>query len=340
MSSCWIGPARWYVALVLGVPLYVPVMGLFCTLAFPVQLLIYASCLRRRRRSWSELCRAAFNRVLFMLELSPFAYVHDALCLGIRQATSQKQALYARIPERAGSTNQKTPLLRPGSPIASFHLVKNLPRDEKVGDSRTHIRIVFISDPHQKLRFLEIPDGDVLCICGDVLLRNGFWFGASNAFQEFKRVLLSLPHKYKIFIAGNHDAKIESLGKKAVERSLPGVIYLENSSTVVEGIKFYGCPYSPLSRSRNSAFQMEKKDALEVVMKIPVDTDVLITHANDSLTDEVVRKVQPLIHAYGHFHADYGVRQKGSTLSINACSVDGYYRAVNPSIVVDIERKR
>eukprot|EP00466_Bigelowiella_natans_P009557 jgi/Bigna1/56886/estExt_Genewise1Plus.C_1350002 len=314
-------------------------MCLFCTLAFPVQLLI--CCLSRRRRSSSGLCRTALNRVLRKIHLSPFAYVQDALCLGISQATSPGRVLYARIPERAGSTDQKTPVPRPGSPIASFHLVKNLPREvENEGGSHPHIRLVFISDPHQKLRFLEIPDGDVLCICGDVLLRNGFWFGATIAFEEFKRVLLSLPHKYKIFIAGNHDAKIESLGKEAVERSLPGVIYLENSSAMVEGIKFYGCPYSPLSPSRNSAFQMEREDAAGVMMNIPADTDVLITHANDSLTDEVVRKVLPLIHAHGHFHGDYGVSQKGSTLSINACSVDGYYRAVNPSVVVDIERKR
>jgi len=274
-----------------------------------------------------------------MLEMSPFAYVHDALCFGISHLLSEKRSLYARIPERGGSTDRKTPLLRPGSPIASFHLVKDLPRERSPSGSRTYVRMVFISDPHQKLRYLEIPDGDILCICGDVLLRNGLWFGAISAFEEFKRVILSLPHKHKIFIAGNHDKKIESLGQKAVERLLPGVIYLENSSTMVEGIKFYGCPYSPLSRSSNSAFQLEKKDAVDIVMKIPTDTDVLITHANDSLIDEVVRKVQPLIHARGHVHADYGVRRNGATLSINACSVDEYYRAVNPSVVVDIERK-
>lgn len=62
------------------------------------------------------------------------------------------------------------------------------------------MKIIALSDTHGRHLGLNVPDGDIVVHCGDLCSHgnmadtNSFinWFGA-------------LPHRYKIFIAGNHD---------------------------------------------------------------------------------------------------------------------------------------
>lgn len=95
------------------------------------------------------------------------------------------------------------------------------------------IRVVCISDTHNTRP--EVPDGDVLIHAGD-LTENG-------SFAEVQKELTwlaSLPHQYKIFVAGNHDVLLDSAflqkyperryGQKETKEDLiwGDVIYLED----------------------------------------------------------------------------------------------------------------
>jgi 3',5'-cyclic AMP phosphodiesterase CpdA len=68
------------------------------------------------------------------------------------------------------------------------------------------VRFVCISDTHEKLEELlpKIPDGDVLIHCGDFTN-----FGETEQILKFNNELGTLPHKYKIVIAGNHEFGFE-----------------------------------------------------------------------------------------------------------------------------------
>ena len=65
-------------------------------------------------------------------------------------------------------------------------------------------------------------------------------------------LLGSLPFKYKVVIAGNHDLCFDpnvvqgKNGKSdAMKALLTNCIYLEDSSVTIYGIKIYGSPYQP-----------------------------------------------------------------------------------------------
>ena len=70
------------------------------------------------------------------------------------------------------------------------------------------IIIVHISDTHGKeMKFLNekrIPDGDILIHSGDIMQKEGETYheGIVNGLNQFFGLL---PHKYKIFVAGNNE---------------------------------------------------------------------------------------------------------------------------------------
>ena len=59
-------------------------------------------------------------------------------------------------------------------------------------------RIVCISDTH--CAEIDVPDGDILLHAGDLT-----YMGKPDELRVVMDWLSSLPHKHKIFIAGNHD---------------------------------------------------------------------------------------------------------------------------------------
>ena len=62
------------------------------------------------------------------------------------------------------------------------------------------VRIICISDTHNKLGSFHLPDGDVLVHAGDLTLTG------TQAETEIQLDLLDrLPHRHKVLIAGNHD---------------------------------------------------------------------------------------------------------------------------------------
>jgi len=161
-------------------------------------------------------------------------------------------------------------------------------------------------------------------------------------------------HKYKVVIAGNHDwcfANGTLPKHEAVDMfAAIGVTYLHDSEATIEGLRFYGSPYQP--RFFDWAFNLDDDELKRKWSRIPAGIDVLITHGPPygildntidhrnvgcrHLLNEVVDRVKPRIHAFGHIHHAYGREYKHGTLFVNASNLDETYRYANKPIVVDL----
>jgi Icc-related predicted phosphoesterase len=208
------------------------------------------------------------------------------------------------------------------------------------------MRIVCISDTHDLHPVLRVPDGDLLIHAGDATAH-----GTEEQIKDFCDWFRSQPHRHKIFVAGNHDWLFETDPDKA-RHMIGGFTYLEDSAVEVEGLLFYGSPWT--IRYYEWAFMLERGAELAVKWRhIPDNTDVLITHSppkgildrntrgesagcGDLL--KRVRKITPKLHVFGHMHPSNGIQTIGETVFVNAAIAgDGreYLQAGEP-IVVDI----
>lgn len=208
------------------------------------------------------------------------------------------------------------------------------------------MRIVCLSDTHNFSGQIVVPDGDVLIHAGDATIS-----GTQLEIEQFLNWYSSQPHKYKIFVAGNHDWLFETDNR--IARLLTAkfnVKYLQDSSTEIEGLKIYGAPWQP--RFFDWAFNLNRgREMAEKWNLIPNDTDVLITHGppfgildttprGDSAGCEELRKrvedLRPKLHIFGHIHHGYGTIEKFEVRFVNASVCDETYEPNNPPIVIDL----
>ena len=211
-------------------------------------------------------------------------------------------------------------------------------------------RIIAFSDTHGMHKKLSMPEEskdldttDVLVFAGDMCS-----FGNEEDVLYFANWMRKLPYSHKIIIAGNHDTPFESKGRHIQVNLFRGWShYLENSSCVVNGLKFYGSPVTP--SLGNWAFNVDK-DSEEMQDKwesIPADTDVLVTHGPPygvldlnsagtrcgcSILRSRVKKVNPKVHIFGHIHENHSYYSKrttpegpGRTLFFNVAICDNRY---------------
>lgn len=204
-------------------------------------------------------------------------------------------------------------------------------------------KIVCISDTHGKHNQLTIPDGDILIHAGDVSS-----IGTVEQVCAFNKWLGTLPHKHKIICAGNHDAIFD---KKWVPAKylITNATYLEDSFTIVDGIKIYGSPYSP--EFCNWYFGLPRGEPLKQKWAmIPEDTDILVTHGppagildlapegkNVGCVDLLKRieEIRPRYSIFGHIHGQHGQLTYGHITYINASMLDEMYMPGYDAIVVE-----
>jgi len=210
------------------------------------------------------------------------------------------------------------------------------------------MKIVLISDTHNKHQFIkdnELPLGDVIIHAGDITNK-----GNSIETSSFLSWFANLPHKHKIFIAGNHDFLFERKKKEDIAKLIPeNVTYLENSGIVIDGIQFWGSPDQPAFYQW--AFNKTTSQRKISFDKIPESTDVLITHCPpfrilDETKDgedvgckvlrERVKQVKPKLHVFGHVHEAYGQKLFNKTQFVNASLVDEYYVRKNKPVIFEL----
>ncbi len=206
-----------------------------------------------------------------------------------------------------------------------------------------------ISDLHGHLPKLDHLDFDCLLIAGDIVpldshspLKSAIWLNT-----KFKKWLKSI-NRPIVGVAGNHDFVLEK-GKHLIDNDLPWV-YLEDSLTIINGLKIYGSPWQP--RFFDWAFNLDEIDLERKWSKIPDDTNILLLHGppygygdfsyyeyvhtgSPSLTRRI-QEVKPKLVVSGHIHAGYGTYNIKETVVINASHVDEHYEPVNPPIIIDI----
>jgi len=210
------------------------------------------------------------------------------------------------------------------------------------------LRLVCISDTHSLHRRIpDIPDGDVLIHAGDCL-----GAGTLENVEDLNDWLGTLPHRHKIVIAGNHDWVFQEAPALARD-ALTNAIYLEDSGIVIEGVRFWGSPWTPTFL--DWAFMLDRGEALhDRWMQIPEDTDVLITHGPPKgIGDEAsmgfrcqnvgcvdllhrIEQMRLKAHVFGHIHEGYGEYTLGNTRLVNASTCTVRYEPTNPAIVLDI----
>src|SRR5688572_7060366 len=187
-------------------------------------------------------------------------------------------------------------------------------------------RIVCLSDTHNCNDQIAVPDGDILIHSGDATIT-----GTLHEIKLFNEWFAGLPHRYKIFVAGNHDWLFEQ-DREAAESLLDvGIVYLQDSSVEIEGLTFYGSPWQP--RFFDWAFNLNRGSGMAEKWKhIPNDIDVLITHGppngildgvatkwgtENAGCEELRSRVEEIssygrlkLHVFGHIHSGYGTHEE------------------------------
>ena len=215
------------------------------------------------------------------------------------------------------------------------------------------MRLILISDTHglhYKMRH-PIPEGDVLIHAGDFTD-----VGNLVDVRKFDAWVGSLGFKHVITIAGNHERKWDS-PEASLGAVFQNVHYLQDSSINIDGINFYGSPWTP-TFGYGWAFNADRGNAIQKYWNMIPEAgcvDVLITHGPPlgicDKTDgrygppehvgcwdlrNAVEDSVPKVHVFGHIHNGYGQKQIGQTLYVNAAVCDEDYKPVNAPIVVDI----
>ncbi len=102
------------------------------------------------------------------------------------------------------------------------------------------MKIVCLSDTHNCNEEIAVPDGDILIHAGDATIQ-----GTIDEIVLFNEWFANLPHKHKIFVAGNHDWLFEINPKLANNLLDDQIIYLRDSFVEIEDLKIYGAPWQP-----------------------------------------------------------------------------------------------
>ncbi len=246
------------------------------------------------------------------------------------------------------------------------------------------MKLVHISDTHGVHADLEMPEGDVLIHSGDwsnfpfngqdfrqyqewrsgqkgsVAWKDGLTKyeketnGMRDETREFLKWMDKQPYKHKILVAGNHDgyaAAFETKFKDLVKDT--SITYLQNSGVEIDGLKFWGSPFVP--EFCGWWFMKERGIAMKNLWdKIPVDTNILVTHGPaydacdyvDELNpnvgcEDLAKRISDLkelvCHLFGHIHPSRGLdlshSTKGGPLSVNGCSVHPVDGIQSPIII-------
>lgn len=239
------------------------------------------------------------------------------------------------------------------------------------------MRICHISDSHNKHRKLKLPkytEVDLIIHSGDITE-----YGSQEEIHDFFSWYKKLSYKYKIVIPGNHDKCFDEKfwNDKALRNdrlrqkllgaeewapaevknfeSKQGCYFLNHSSIEIEGINFFGSPWTPDFHPQYWAFNYNKKTGETIWDTIPLNTDVLITHGPpfgygdytlsgdrvgcDFLLKKI-REVKPKYSLFGHIHEDNGIYSElfyeDTVVFLNSSVLTVYGQPIRPYHLFEI----
>ena len=214
------------------------------------------------------------------------------------------------------------------------------------------MKILHISDTHgfhndfPKDRFdgidMVIHSGD----CSNSRLLNHSILEITNFLNWYEM----LPVAYKIFVAGNHDTAIARRNIREADIEARGIMYLENESVEIEGLKIWGSPITPTFG--DWSFMKARDKTHEVWDTIPVGTDIIVVHGppkgirdlsldrennlemcGDKALGKRINIINPQAVLFGHIHNCKEIINQGickhhgsrTLFSNGACVEDGRF---------------
>lgn len=206
--------------------------------------------------------------------------------------------------------------------------------------------IVTISDTHTMHREIEVPPGDLFIHAGDFTMDSR----SAEALIDFNDWLGELPLAFRVVVPGNHDGVMEDRSRRQL---ITNATLLVNDGVDFMGLKIWGSPITPLL---GEAFGIiSDTDRAMLYSRIPDDTDILITHGPPyGVLDQApgseehqgcrqllaaVRRVQPMMHVFGHVHGGYGTLRTPETLFVNAALPGRGYDLSNRPHVFRLPRR-
>ena len=182
------------------------------------------------------------------------------------------------------------------------------------------MKIWHISDTHTNHLGLVIPEGiDMVIHSGDCSNPRDPYTNEPEV-REFIDWFGGLPIKHKIYVAGNHDTSIEKGLVIKEDFGVYNIIYLENETIEIEGIKIFGSPHTP--QFGQWAF-MKARHKLDRIWKGAIEdgTHIIVTHGPPKgvldLSEDMrgnlefcgckslmnrVMEVKPTLVLFGHIH--------------------------------------
>lgn len=219
------------------------------------------------------------------------------------------------------------------------------------------MKLVYFSDTHNRHEELELPKGDILIFGGDMSKQ-----GTPKEVLSFLKWFNKQTHQYKILIAGNHDICLDP-SKGAIDEEVANYMafytqyyainhYLNNSDCEIEGIRFWGSPYSPGHDKYGWAFQRKRNELGEIWEHIDNEPHIIITHCppykkrdvnletyENVGCEHLMHKVQDLspdLHLFGHIHESYGLEFTSKTAFVNG-SICSPFGELNKPFVIDYD---
>lgn len=233
------------------------------------------------------------------------------------------------------------------------------------------MKLIAISDTHNRHGKLKIPKCDILIHAGD-------WtsMGYKHEVEDFAKWINEQPAKHIVLVPGNHELKFEESfpeSREWVTNHCSKAHLLVDESVVIDGIKIHGSPVTPWfcdwawnRSSGKDGYHMNGKSFFPKPIKphwdkIPDDTNILITHGPpygilDETTyangdpkpgnlgcEELMNRIKELkdldLHFFGHIHAPGGTQvHKNGVSYYNAAICDETYFPGNPITEVDYEK--
>jgi Icc-related predicted phosphoesterase len=217
------------------------------------------------------------------------------------------------------------------------------------------MKIVCISDVHERWHKLVIPECDILISAGDYSFR-----GEKHIVKEFHKWLDKQDARYVISVQGNHELWVEENfleAKQIAQEACPGVYFIDEGPIEIEGIKIYGSAITPFFC--NWAWNRHPQEITKHWNRIPDDTQILITHGPSyNILDktcyatgeerpeplgcyQLVKRIEQLkdldLHFCGHIHHSHGQKHIDGVSYYNASICDESYYPSNPITVVEYE---
>jgi Icc-related predicted phosphoesterase len=188
------------------------------------------------------------------------------------------------------------------------------------------------SDSHSYHHLLVVPEKiDIVIFTGDCSNHYDRWSNLPEAI-DFIHWFGTLKIKHKVMIAGNHDSALYHKDKELFQWIKHyGIIYLENESVEIEGIKIWGSPITP---TFGNWWFMKDRAKLDAFWKnIPEDTDVVAVHGPPkgildlsydrngkleycgckSLRNHILDRIKPKLCLFGHIHNHEDIINAGTT---------------------------